>query len=173
MEEKRVTQFRDEVLAGNFEDIQQMVATFVRGSITGEDINQVSQCEMMRQKREFMLKEQTRMIEYLLFEQKYMELMEQGNSIQAIQILQNELRERAPVKERLHELAQLLMVQQRGAVENQNGEITGLGGLKESTNQQQCKLLDKDLNHSLHQKPHQTIPMQHNEKEVANDLIQT
>ena len=45
------------------------------------------------------------MIEYLLFEQKYMELMDEGNTIEAIQILQNELRERAPVKERLHELA--------------------------------------------------------------------
>ena len=51
------------------------------------------------------------MIEYLLFEQKYMELMEVGETIKAIQILQTELRERAPIKERLHELAQLLMVQ--------------------------------------------------------------
>ena len=37
MEEPRVSQFRDEVLAGNFEDVPQMVATFVRGSFSGEE----------------------------------------------------------------------------------------------------------------------------------------
>ena len=86
MEEARVTQFRDEVLAGNFEDVPSMVATFVRGSTTfcGEDFEQIGQNEVMRQKREFMLKEQTRMIEYLLFEQKYMELLDAGRTIEAI-----------------------------------------------------------------------------------------
>ena len=75
------------MLAGNFEDIPQLVAKLVRGSTTGEDFDQVGQFEMVRQKREFMLKEQTRMIEYLIFEQKYMELMDEGNTIEAIQIL--------------------------------------------------------------------------------------
>ena len=84
MEEPRVTQFRDLVLAGNYEDVPEMVATLVRGSSTVDEFDQVSQCEIMKQKREFMLKEQTRMIEYLLFEQKYMELMDAGNTVQAI-----------------------------------------------------------------------------------------
>ena len=50
MEEPRVTQFRDEVLAGNFEDVPSMVATFVRGSTTfcGEDFEQIGQNEVMR-----------------------------------------------------------------------------------------------------------------------------
>lgn len=50
MEEARVTQFRDEVLAGNFEDVPSMVATFVRGSTTfcGEDFEQIGQNEVMR-----------------------------------------------------------------------------------------------------------------------------
>ena len=50
MEEARVTQFRDEVLAGNFEDVPSMVATFVRGSATfsGDDFNQIGQNEVMR-----------------------------------------------------------------------------------------------------------------------------
>ena len=45
------------------------------------------------------------MIEYLLFEQKYMELLDKGKSLEAIQVLQTDLQMRAPVKERLHELA--------------------------------------------------------------------
>ena len=59
MEEPRVSQFRNEVLAGNFEDVPTMVATFVRGSATfcGEEFEQIGQNEIMRQKREFMLKE--------------------------------------------------------------------------------------------------------------------
>jgi hypothetical protein len=42
------------------------------------------------------------LIEYLLFEQKYMELLEQGHTLAAIKLLQSELRARAPEKERLH-----------------------------------------------------------------------
>ena len=73
------------------------------------------------------------MIEYLLFEQKYMELMEVGETIKAIKILQTELRERAPIKERLHELAQLLMVKQRGAALPSSG-AQGLPGSNGATN---------------------------------------
>ena len=53
------------------------------------------------------------MIEYLLFEQKYMELLDKGKALEAIQVLQTDLHMRAPVKERLHDLAQLLMIDQR------------------------------------------------------------
>ena len=53
------------------------------------------------------------MIEYLLFEQKYMELLDKGKALEAIQVLQTDLQMRAPVKERLHDLAQLLMIDQR------------------------------------------------------------
>ena len=54
---------------------------------------------------------------------------------------------RAPVKERLHELAQLLMVDQRRI---------GLDDIQPSQKDLETKLYD------------QTIPMLHNEKEVAN-----
>ena len=57
MEEPRVAQFRDEVLQGDFEDVPQMVATFVRGSATAQDFDLMNQSEIVQQKREFMLKE--------------------------------------------------------------------------------------------------------------------
>lgn len=52
------------------------------------------------------------MIEYLLFEQKYMELVASGSTIEAITVLQTELHRRAPIQERLHELAQLILLAQ-------------------------------------------------------------
>ena len=45
------------------------------------------------------------MIEYLLFEQKYMEAVEGGRTVEAIEVLQMQLYQRAPVQQRLHELA--------------------------------------------------------------------
>ena len=50
------------------------------------------------------------MIEYLLFEQKYMEAVAGGRTVEAIGVLQSELYQRAPVQERLHELAQLILL---------------------------------------------------------------
>ena len=47
MEETRVSAFRKQVLAGDFEDVPQMVATFVRGSMTSEDYEQFGNCEIM------------------------------------------------------------------------------------------------------------------------------
>ena len=52
------------------------------------------------------------MIEYLLFEQKYMEAVAGGRTVEAIGVLQSELYQRAPVQERLHELAQLILLAQ-------------------------------------------------------------
>ena len=74
MEQCQVTQFRDAVLAGNFDNIPEMVANFIRACDTQES----NQNEIIVQKREFIVKEQARMIEYLLFEQKYMELLDNG-----------------------------------------------------------------------------------------------
>ena len=37
------------------------------------------------------------MIEYLLFEQKYMELVADGQTIEALKVLQEELYSRAPI----------------------------------------------------------------------------
>ena len=59
------------------------------------------------------------------------------------------------------------MVQQRGSGIQKNGDIVGLGESKLGV------LMDKDLNHALHKNTHQNIPLQHNEKEVETDLIQT
>jgi len=42
-------------------------------------------------KEEFLIEEQVRIIEYLLFEQKYMELVASGSTLQAITVLQSEL----------------------------------------------------------------------------------
>ena len=50
------------------------------------------------------------MIEYLLFEQKYMEAVASGRTVEAIEVLQTQLYQRAPVQERLHELAQLILL---------------------------------------------------------------
>ena len=52
------------------------------------------------------------MIEYLLFEQKYMEAVAGGRTIEAIEVLQTELYQRAPMQDRLHELAQLILLAQ-------------------------------------------------------------
>ncbi len=41
-----------------------------------------------------------------------MELVAKGSTLEAIQVLQNELQERAPIQERLHELAQLILLSQ-------------------------------------------------------------
>ena len=56
---------------------------------------------------------------------------------------------RAPIKERLHELAQLLMIDQRRI---------NLDDIQPETKDLEAKLYD------------QTIPMLHNEKEVANGI---
>ena len=143
MEQCQVTQFRDAVLAGNFDNIPEMVANFIRACDTQES----NQNEIIVQKREFIVKEQARMIEYLLFEQKYMELLDNGQTLEAILVLQTDLQMRAPVKERLHELAQLLMIDQRRI---------NLDDIQPSQKDLETKLYD------------QTIPMLHNEKEVAN-----
>ena len=57
MEETRVTAFREQVLAGDFENVPQMVDTFVKGSMSSDDYDQFEHCEIMKQKREFMQKE--------------------------------------------------------------------------------------------------------------------
>ena len=87
MEQCQVTQFRDAVLAGNFDNIPEMVANFIRACDTKES----NQNEIVVQKREFIVKEQARMIEYLLFEQKYMELLDNGKTLEAILVLQTDL----------------------------------------------------------------------------------
>lgn len=56
-----------------------------------------------------MAQEQIRVIEYLLYEQKYMELLHAGKTIEAVNLLQSQLSEKALHKDRLHELAQLIM----------------------------------------------------------------
>ena len=78
-----------------------------------------------------------------------MELLEKGRVMEGIQVLQTDLQSRAPVKERLHELAQLLMIDQRRI---------NLDDIQPESKDLQAKLYD------------QTIPMLHNEKEVANGI---
>jgi hypothetical protein len=48
-------------------------------------------------------------INYYLYEQQYLELMERGDKIEAIQVLQRELVPRTTDQQRLHALAQLIM----------------------------------------------------------------
>ena len=117
MEDPVVSTFRKQVLESDFADIDipKLASTLVRSSSTicqsnGSGGPQIS--GLVEQKREFLLGEQTRMIEYLLFEQKYMEAVAGGRTVEAIGVLQSELYQRAPVQERLHELAQLILLSQ-------------------------------------------------------------
>ena len=98
MEETCVLSFRDSIMQGDLDNIPEQVSQLLGTQ------------EMECTKKEFIRQEQQRLIEYLLFEQKYMELLEMGQTLAAIQLLQTELRSRAPEKERLNDLAQLILV---------------------------------------------------------------
>ena len=89
MEAPEVSTFRKEVLAGNFAEIPQLAGDLVHGSTSAATPVRPSapaqECfDLVAQKREFVVREQLRTIEYLLYEQKYMELVAQGNTIEAI-----------------------------------------------------------------------------------------
>ena len=109
LEEPVVSTFRNEVLSKDFSDmdIPQLAQNLVRSSspMSNGVGKQGGQGGLIEQKREFLLTEQIRMIEYLLFEQKYMEAVEGGRTVEAIEVLQMQLYQRAPVQQRLHELA--------------------------------------------------------------------
>lgn len=47
--------------------------------------------DLVARKQEFLIEEQVRIIEYLIFEQKYMELVVEGKTLEAIIVLQSEL----------------------------------------------------------------------------------
>ncbi len=81
MEDNVVNDFRENVLAGHYTNLK-------------EQINRMS-----------ISQEQARQIEYYLYEQYYLELMERNQKLQAIQVLQRELAPRTLDKERLHQLA--------------------------------------------------------------------
>ena len=93
MEDPVVSTFRKEVLESDFADmdIPNLASTLVRSSssIGNSSSNGGGQqiIGLVEQKREFLLNEQTRMIEYLLFEQKYMEAVAGGHTINAIEVL--------------------------------------------------------------------------------------
>ena len=55
-------------------------------------------------------RKERKLIEYLLYEQRYMELMEQGKTVEAIKVLQNDLSPRS-APPRLYKLAQLILWQ--------------------------------------------------------------
>lgn len=69
--------FRQRVMDGRFENIPQLVQML----LTSEKTNDAGE------KLVFMRQEQRQLIEYLMFEQKYMELIESGQTISAIQVL--------------------------------------------------------------------------------------
>lgn len=86
MEEPVVSRFRQQVLTCPFTqiDISKEATTLVRTSSTIDT-------GLVEQKREFLLTEQIRMIEYLLYEQKYMEAVAAGRTVEAIEVLQTKL----------------------------------------------------------------------------------
>jgi len=81
--------FRRQVLAGNFEDIPALVSSLVRGQDLAGSARGAPfvEFDLVAKKREFLVEEQVRMIEYLLFEQKYMEHVAQGATLKAIEVL--------------------------------------------------------------------------------------
>ena len=64
---------------------------------SAEKVSFANSQSLVNQKRQFLINEQIRMIEYLLYEQQYMELIAQGETIKAIEVLQVELYPRAPL----------------------------------------------------------------------------
>ena len=69
-----MTQFRQKVLAGDFSDIPEMVKSLVEcGSQftdprSAEKVSFANSQSLVNQKRQFLINEQIRMIEYLLYE---------------------------------------------------------------------------------------------------------
>ena len=75
MEEPLISEFRKRILSGDFDNIPDLVSTLVRSSAPLAQAEPSESFDLVEQKKEFLLREQIRMIEYLLFEQKYMELV--------------------------------------------------------------------------------------------------
>lgn len=92
MEEEIVNDFREAVISGNYNAARQLVSS------RGEDDEGWSQ-----------------KVQYLIWEQQYMEMIEGGRRIEAVNIMQREMmtrvdREDEQGRVRMHGLAQLLMV---------------------------------------------------------------
>ena len=78
VEAAHVTQFRQQVLAGNWSDIPSLVAGLVKGHLKADDqlgaprtmldTKSVSGFDLVARKQQFLIEEQVRIIEYLLFE---------------------------------------------------------------------------------------------------------
>lgn len=85
MEDAKVNEFRNKIMGGEFDTVSQ---TLLELQVEAEEKNR---------------------IEYQIFEQKYLELLEQGKKLEAIHILQNELAPRVGDLEKLHGLAQLII----------------------------------------------------------------
>jgi len=75
MEEPLISEFRKRIFSGDFDNIPDLVSTLVRSSTPFALAEPSESFDLVEQKKEFLLREQIRMIEYLLFEQKYMELV--------------------------------------------------------------------------------------------------
>ena len=90
LEDPIVESFRKDVLAGKFSDIPGLASTLVRNAavalVTPNSQTSTGQ-SLIEQKREFVVGQQIRIIEYLLYEQKYMELVAQSRTLEAIQVL--------------------------------------------------------------------------------------
>jgi len=96
MEEQVVNDFRTAVLAGEFTRARELVGR-MNISTSSDNNNRGG----------------IRRVEYEMYEQEYLELIEAGRKLEAIQILQQEMLPRVlgdkAATERLHVLAQLIM----------------------------------------------------------------
>lgn len=114
MESHHIQEFRNSILNGRFELLFQAESSKDEGQlgVKDEQTDEVQQLSMFDRVTASISPENKQILTYFIYEQQYLELMQTGKQIEAIQLLQRELVPRSPFgkdKTNLFKLASMIM----------------------------------------------------------------